>query len=281
MRFNVSDVETDPDGNVCTSCFDHHGIDIALTTSWVQYTFTWGQLDQLGWGDASDFDPSRLFALQFQVGPNTTFDVWIDDISFVPDWTELIDDLESGDGLLPELSGRQGEWFTYNDGTMGGSQTPSEGSPFSPDSPGFDSSSYAARTFGSGFTSWGASVAVELTNDGTTKDTYDASAYIGVSFWARASGTLPIRFNVADGNTDSDGGVCTSCFDHFGADITLESGWQRYTFTWWQLDQQGWGDQFSTLDYESLFALHFQTPPNQSFDIWVDDVMFIVGGGPL
>ena len=279
VRFGVADVNTDPEGGVCSNCFDHFGIDIGLTTSWQQYTFTWGQLQQQGWGDQFGvIDPTQLYVMQFQVGPNVSFDVWLDDIAFVMDVTELVDDLEDEDDQILAVNGRQGWWFTYNDGTSGGSQTPAEHALLTPDSPGFESD-FAARTFGSGFTSWGASLAVELNNDGSTKATYDASDYIGVSFWARAAGTLPIRFMVADANTDSDGGICSSCFDHFGADITLSSSWQRYTFTWWQLAQQGWGDSFGALDFESLFAFHFQTQANASFDVWVDDLALIVGGG--
>src|SRR5690606_26213567 len=36
----------------------------------------------------------------------------------------LIDDLEDGDGFIVEHEGRLGEWFTYNDGTPGGTQSP-------------------------------------------------------------------------------------------------------------------------------------------------------------
>src|SRR5690606_17290411 len=112
---------------------------------------------------------------------------------------------------------------------------------FTASSPGL-SSSFAARTFGSGFSSWGAGLTAELNASGEIRSSYDASDYIGISFWARAAGSLPVRFMVADGNTDADGGVCSNCFDHFGADITLGTDWRRYTFTWWQLAQQGWGD---------------------------------------
>lgn len=279
IRFSVSDVNTDEDGGTCSTCSDHHGIDLALTTSWVQYTFTWRRLQQIGWGDAQDaLDPAQLFGLQFQVAQGVTFDFWIDDVSLIPDVTEVIDDLEDGDASIPEIAGRQGEWSTYNDGT--GTQTPSPATPFTPSSPGFDST-YAARTFGSAFTSWGAGLTVELNKDGTTRATYDARDYVGVSFWARAGGTLPIRFMVADSNTDTDGGVCSNCFDHFGAELMLGSGWQRYVVLFSSLQQQGWGDSFAELDAESLFGLHFQVPANQSFDVWVDDVEFVVGGGSL
>src|SRR5690606_1931538 len=84
VRFSIGDVQTDPAGGVCSNCYDHHDIDIALTTSWAPYPFTWAQLAQQGWGDpAAALDPAHLYSLQFQVGPNTNFDLWIDDVSFI------------------------------------------------------------------------------------------------------------------------------------------------------------------------------------------------------
>jgi hypothetical protein len=280
VRFNVSDVNTDPDGGVCTGCFDHFGIDIALTTEWHKYLVVWSLLGQQGWGSPQTaLDTAQLYGMQLQFGPNQSFDLWVDDVALVPDWSlELIDDLEDGDQFILAQSGRQGAWVTYNDGSAGGNQTPAPGS-FVPGTPGFEST-YAARTSGSGFSVWGAAMGLDLNRDGTTKSTYDARAYDGITFWARASGTLPIRVMIADANTDPDGGICSNCFDHFGTNLTLSSGWQRYTFSWGQLFQQGWGDQFGRLDVEHLYGVHFQTPANTSFDFSVDDLGLLIGGVP-
>jgi hypothetical protein len=90
VRFNVPDRATDPSGGVCmgstgtSQCNDHHGHALALTTSWQQFTFTWADLTQQGYGYAeASLDVAHLVGMQFQVGsPTGTFDVWIDDISF-------------------------------------------------------------------------------------------------------------------------------------------------------------------------------------------------------
>src|SRR5690606_22911079 len=186
----------------------------------------------------------------------------------------LIDDFEDGDGAIVEHEGRRGAWLTYNDGSSGGAQSPAPGFSLVPAMPGRDSAS-AARMTGSGCTSWGAGIGVDLNHDGSSKLPYDATAYAGITFWARASTATNIRFNIADANTDPDGGVCSNCFDHFGVNLTVGPGWQRYTFAWSQLQQEGWGEARPRLDVAQLFALHFQVRPNQSFDLWLDDVAFL------
>jgi hypothetical protein len=88
IRFNVPDKDTDPSGGVCSpssKCNDHYGVNLTLTDQWVQYTVKYGDLHQLGWGTvAPSFDAAHMIGVQVQLAPNATFDVWIDDISFVP-----------------------------------------------------------------------------------------------------------------------------------------------------------------------------------------------------
>jgi hypothetical protein len=90
VRFNVPDKATDPSGGICMGstgtdqCNDHHGHALMLTTTWAQFTFTWAQLTQQGFGYAeATLDTSNLVGMQFQVAaPTGSFDVWIDDIAF-------------------------------------------------------------------------------------------------------------------------------------------------------------------------------------------------------
>jgi len=92
VRFNVADKATDPSGGICMGstgtdqCNDHHGHALMLTTTWQEFTFTWAQLTQQGFGYAeATLDTSDLIGMQFQVGaPTGSFDVWIDDIAFTP-----------------------------------------------------------------------------------------------------------------------------------------------------------------------------------------------------
>jgi hypothetical protein len=89
LRFNVSTRDTDPQGNVCTSCDDHFGTWLTLTTSWQKYTVMFSDLAQEGWGlpgptQGLRFDASRTYEVQFVVQPaGKPFDYWIDEVSFV------------------------------------------------------------------------------------------------------------------------------------------------------------------------------------------------------
>ena len=148
-----------------------------------------------------------------------------------PPCTALLDDLEDGDGAILRCKDRVGSWYTYNDGTRGGTQTPLPGRPFLPVSPGHDPSQYAAHVAGSGFTTRGAGMGFDLScAPGGTKSPCDASGYSGVTFWAKAAATTHIYLNIPDINTDREGGVCQGmgCGDHFGEGIDLTTEWTQY-----------------------------------------------------
>lgn len=86
LRLKVPDGDTDPDGKVCTECFNDFGADLDLTTTWAKYTITFATMTQLqGWGapHPAAIDPSKLYGLQFQVASaGADYDVWVDDIQF-------------------------------------------------------------------------------------------------------------------------------------------------------------------------------------------------------
>jgi endoglucanase len=62
------------------------------------------------------------------------------------------------------------------------------------------------------------------------KAAYDASAFGGIAFWARRSPETAarVRVHLPDRNTDPDGGVCTECYNDFGADIVLDADWKKF-----------------------------------------------------
>ena len=72
----------------------------------------------------------------------------------------LIDNLDDGDGVIPEVDGRHGNWFTYNDATPGATQEP--GREFTPFADGYDGSPYPARTWGEGFADYGAGMGISF-----------------------------------------------------------------------------------------------------------------------
>lgn len=191
----------------------------------------------------------------------------------------LIDDLEDGDGRIVVHCGRNGTWYIYNDGSDGGVQTPPAGVLPSPTMipGGRGSSVYAMRTHGSGFTGDGARMGLNYI-DGTS---YDASAWSGIAFWARVeTGTnTSVRVELADGDTDRRGGVCTAagktCDDHFGVDLTFDTTWKYYVVKYVDLKQVGWGTPFTSYDPKRAYGLDFHWRTPAAFDVWIDDLYFV------
>jgi hypothetical protein len=199
---------------------------------------------------------------------------------------ELIDDLESQSGHIPAISGRAGSWFTYNDGLDGGTQTPAPtAASFVPASttPPLGNSSYSARTSGNCLKYAGMGFTLNDPPSTGVRTTYNGTAYIGVTFWARvgAGSATQVRFNVLDRNTDPAGGVCTVdggvCSDYLGALLTLTTSWTQQTLYFSSLHQQNFGvPPESSLDTAHLYGMNFQVNGNVTFDVWVDNVYFIL-----
>jgi endoglucanase len=111
------------------------------------------------------------------------------------------------------------------------------------------------------------------------KGPYDASAYQGISFWAKVGpdGARKVRLKLPDANTDPDGKVCTECFNDFGVDLELSTKWEQYVVPFSQMQQlPGWGAPRPTgPDVSKLFGLQWQVnAPGAKVDLWVDDIQF-------
>ena len=187
-----------------------------------------------------------------------------------------IDDMEDKDFRIRLLCGRNGTWYTFNDGT--GTQVPAEGAacPATPIVGGRSGSTYAQETTGSGFTSFGAGLGFNFVDGGPS---YDAHVWSGVQFWARmATGSATMRVVLSDGNTDSRGGVCSSapggCGDYFGVVISLTSTWALYKVKFTDLRQQGWGYAATAYDPSKAYGVQWNIDAGPPFDLWVDDVSF-------
>jgi endoglucanase len=191
----------------------------------------------------------------------------------------LIDDGEDGNnGSLPN-GGRGGYWYTFKDkgttvvepeaGAFGGTFAMSDGG---------HASSWGARFHGKIGT--GAVVFSGLgVNFVDPKGQYDASKYTGVSFWAKRgeNSTGKVRLKVPDANTDPEGGVCTECFNDFGADFNLTTEWKQYVVPFKTMRQMaGWGTPHKPhVTPEKLYGLQWQVQvPSANYDIWIDDVKF-------
>jgi hypothetical protein len=92
MRFKMpmTDDTKVSDGGKCvepsatsTNCSDDFGANIALTSKWVKHTVTFSTMKQEGWGKVFPWTPGDVTSIQFQVPAAPSFDVWIDDVSFV------------------------------------------------------------------------------------------------------------------------------------------------------------------------------------------------------
>ena len=196
----------------------------------------------------------------------------------------LIDDMEDNDSFILPREGRQGVWFTVNDGTPGAMQTP--GTPFTMSAipAGSGGSLYAARSSGHGFASWRPLIGFWFHQPATgPKQFYDVSRYRGITFMARflasdaATVSTSVRVVMPDRDTDPDGMVCTGggCNDHFGMNIVLTPQWTSYTILFGTMTQEGWGTQVPQFDAVNAYGIEFEFPIQATFDCWFDDIAFV------
>jgi endoglucanase len=84
-RFRAMFVDrySDPAGAVCSGCNDHFQHTFTPSEDWQEYTFSWKQLSQIGFGDAQpNVCPAALYAIQFQWGVGEEFELCLDDVAF-------------------------------------------------------------------------------------------------------------------------------------------------------------------------------------------------------
>jgi endoglucanase len=192
----------------------------------------------------------------------------------------VIDDGEDGNNQNLPNAGRGGYWYTFKDKgtTTVDPQAGEEGGTFAM-SEGGHGSQYAARYHGKIGT--GAIVFAGMgMNFVDPKGAYDASKYAGISFWAKRgeASTGKVRLKVPDANTDPDGGVCSECFNDFGADMNFTSEWKQYAFPFKSMKQlAGWGSPHKAhISPDKIYGIQFQVNvPGSSYDIYIDDLKFI------
>ena len=189
----------------------------------------------------------------------------------------LVEDFEDGNSQVSATAGRDGYWWIAKDDK--GSEVKVPGTSFTP-ADGGASSAKAAHVAGktvSGSDAWGAEFGANLVNGQGAL--YDASKYAGIKFKAKATGpTQSLRVSLSDVNTHQDAGVCKACWNHFRKDVTLSPEWKEYTVEFSELQQrQGWGDpRPATVTPQKLVGVSFAVEGGKEFDVWVDDVQFLV-----
>jgi hypothetical protein len=194
---------------------------------------------------------------------------------------DMIDDMEDGDASILVTGGRNGAWFSIHDDTPGSLWPPSD-SPFvmSPLPQPRGSSKISVRTNGSGFSTWGAAVGVVLKIDAAKQPVfYDASAYKGITFWAKIgdNSTTSLRVDFPDKNTFATGGVCQGmqCNDHFGQSISsLGAAWKQFSIAFSELKQSSFGQQQPALDAAHLAGIQFEFGKDATFYVLIDDLAF-------
>jgi hypothetical protein len=185
-----------------------------------------------------------------------------------------MDDFEDGNTQLTKMAGRDGYWWTKKD-NFGSTVT------MLPDDGGAGGSEVAMHftgitTSGSGDDNWGAGVGVNFVSQSLL---YDASKYAGIGFKAKtgAQSTRQVRFKIGDVNTHPDAKVCTSCWNHFGADLTLTGGWRQYDVLFADVQQEpGWGaPRPKSVTPGKLVAIDWTIGPGQTYDLWIDDLVLL------
>ncbi|MGD0674506.1 MAG: carbohydrate binding domain-containing protein [Polyangiaceae bacterium] len=189
-----------------------------------------------------------------------------------PDGT--IDDFEDGDTQLSKIADRNGYWFASHD--PNGSSIEPE--PLVTSAGGAHGSQKAFHVHGqtaSANGAWGSLVGANFVGEGV----YDGSDHAGISFKAKvgsSTATKVVSFKVADVDTHPDGGVCKSCWNHFGKPIELTSEWHEYTVLFADMKQEaGWGDRYPAINPSKLIAMNWSFGPGRVFDLWIDDVQFV------
>jgi hypothetical protein len=71
--------------------------------------------------------------------------------------------------------------------------------------------------------------------------------------------------------------VCTSCGDHFSKSVTFTSTWTAFAIAYTELNQGGWGaPKEAALDAAHIYGVTFVAAAAPTFDVWVDDIYFIL-----
>jgi hypothetical protein len=190
---------------------------------------------------------------------------------------DMIDDLEDLNFTITAVSGRTGGWYPFNDSTATGMRTFENA--IIPEQRGADSLG-AIRTTGSGFTTWGSGIGFDLNAPGGTKNVYDATGTVGVTFWARSVTAMNLTVAFPDVNTTGQLPVelkrCTSCDHHWLTSVAVGTDWKRFTILYADLVLEGGTVPTPTeLAIDQLVSVQWRVITGATYDYWIDDVAFV------
>jgi Carbohydrate binding domain (family 11) len=198
----------------------------------------------------------------------------------------LIDDFEkSANGVAHACV--HGYWYTYNDGSAG-TQTPAVNMFTNTAITDRPPSTYAAHSTGMNFTGDTQTPKNLFAGFGldfnpapapsTMKYTVNASAFRGVTFFAKGSGTINVEIPTPD--SDPALGCVTMCYNvHFKA-ITLTAAWTPYTILWTDFGQLTGFGTIGPLTNATIGGIKFESKTQAPaafipYDMWIDDLKFL------
>lgn len=91
VRAQFQDGQTRPEGEQCVNspgdpeeCYNGFGITLSpIDTRWRMYELKFSQMTQRDFGHrAAALDPAHIYSFEFNLDPNSVFDLWVDDLWF-------------------------------------------------------------------------------------------------------------------------------------------------------------------------------------------------------
>jgi hypothetical protein len=199
--------------------------------------------------------------------------------TFVGPCGDMIDDMEDGDGYICRGNGRIGQWYTAGSTLV----TPDQNThPIPPAiiSPPRGTSNYAMRMQAPAGYGYGGILGVDLQYDGTTVyGSYNASVYLGITFWARGMVTdsvtmtnaIDVWVACAQTTPTTYGGTCslgTACYDNFSR-VYIGTDWTQISVPFSSL-----ASGYAPFDKSQVTHIQFRIvgSPTTAVDLWVDDL---------
>jgi hypothetical protein len=302
------------DGGTCVegadgNCNRHFRWDISVPApGWTEYKVPFSALRQDG---NAQWDPSKLFGLQFVAPANVSFDVWIDDVAFeycaLPECKPTCTDPKAPVACAKAERRRAGCFPADTTCAVDPSwcldptviDDMEDGDGFICESAGRDGGWYtfaandgvvqfeqglipggrgdswrAAHLTASGLTGWGAGMGVGL--NGSGQQLYDPGAANGLAFWARGNVPVVVQFRLAETTpAGAPPGTCTNpadCDNHFKFGFPAPGDqWTEYRVPFTALRQGAGGSV--RFDPSHAVAVEFAFPA-PDIDIWIDDLRF-------
>ncbi|HET9958139.1 MAG TPA: hypothetical protein VFQ61_26770 [Polyangiaceae bacterium] len=178
----------------------------------------------------------------------------------------LIDDFEDGNADVLPYEGRRGFWSWVQDSDFP-RRSPELVPVLRPDPS--QGNRFALHVQGKRLLDWGASIEFTF-----TPSCYDARVYRGLSFQARGPGRIYVALREVSVIPPSGGGTCKDdCHNPHVHKVDLDGTWKRYTVSFSELTQRGYGHRGldpSQLNSVAFFVRSEDTP----YDVWIDDVTF-------